>query len=275
MNITIVDKDSIICDIYQYLCNETILALDCEGVDLGRTGEICIIQISTRDRCFLFDVHELTSNCCEMIDVLKNILEDISIVKIIHDCRMDSDALYHLLGIRLVNVHDTQAWDYAIRGVKVSLNNLLSNYDLPQNNERDSNVYVENLRFWATRPLTRKMITWASGDVENLFQIHDRQNCDASSSQRLEASSISEEYVNAVRECLVASVQLHETQIGRFIGPKGKNIRALTEKVPECHLKFRTLGKGGASNTVIVYAPNEKSMNKVRRLLRPFQQKKR
>mmetsp|Transcript_24690 Transcript_24690/g.36395 ORF Transcript_24690/g.36395 Transcript_24690/m.36395 type:complete len:275 (+) Transcript_24690:501-1325(+) len=270
MNVTVVDKDSDICGVFQCLRSESILALDCEGVDLGRTGEICIVQLSTRERCFLFDVHRLTSNCCEMIDELKDILENNSIMKIIHDCKMDSDALYHLLGIRLHNVHDTQAWDQAIRGKEVNLNDLLSTYALPQNNKRDKNMYVSNFRFWATRPLTSKMIDWASGDVGCLFQLHERQNSLASPSQRETGKALSNANLRAVREGRVTVEPLNGRLVGRFIGPKGRNLKSLSNKVPGCFFQFTTIGRGGISNRVVAYAPDERKLNEVRRLLTPY-----
>ena len=53
-----------------------------------------------------------------LIKWLKIILEDQNILKIIHDCRMDSDALYHHFDIKLANVHDTSAWHEKISGIQ-------------------------------------------------------------------------------------------------------------------------------------------------------------
>jgi len=39
---------------------------------------------------------------------LKDPLESTSIVKVMHDCRQDSDALFHLAGIKLTSVFDVQ-----------------------------------------------------------------------------------------------------------------------------------------------------------------------
>lgn len=39
---------------------------------------------------------------------LKSMLEDDSIVKVMHDCRQDSAALYYQMGIKLQNVFDSQ-----------------------------------------------------------------------------------------------------------------------------------------------------------------------
>ena len=96
------------------LLGHPLLALDCEGVDLGRRGEISLIQIATREECFIIDVQgtsdlqrTFTWNT-DVVAVVKPVLEDKKVCKIMHDCKADSDALYHLFGIKLQNVHDTQ-----------------------------------------------------------------------------------------------------------------------------------------------------------------------
>jgi exonuclease 3'-5' domain-containing protein 1 len=87
-----------------------VLALDAEGVDLCRDGELCIIQLGTPSVSFLFDVLNEPKES-PLIKLVKEILKDDTVCKVIHDCKMVCDALYHQYGIRLRNVHDTQAWD--------------------------------------------------------------------------------------------------------------------------------------------------------------------
>lgn len=152
-----------------------LFALDCEGVDLGRTGDICIIQLSTRKSCYLFDVlgHDSSSG---LIQFLKEMLEDATKTKVIHDCKMDADALLHQYGIYLTGVHDTQCWDVLLRdGVPLNLNRTLSAYNCDTNDQRDHGLYRENPRFWATRPITSRMIEWACGDVRHLFDLYSAQ----------------------------------------------------------------------------------------------------
>ena len=43
-----------------------------------------------------------------VVELAKEVLEDGGVCKIVHDCKADSDALFHILGINLNNVHDTQ-----------------------------------------------------------------------------------------------------------------------------------------------------------------------
>ena len=50
--------------------------------------------------------------------LLKQLFEDEKIVKILHDCRQDSLALFYLLGIKLENVFDTSGMDIYIETIK-------------------------------------------------------------------------------------------------------------------------------------------------------------
>ena len=109
------------------------LAFDAEGVDLNRAGRISIVQLATPEKCFLFDVLDITPDH-PVASWLRKPLEDESVKKIVHDCRMDSDALYHKLGITLTNVHDTSCWmNLANPGRMHNLNITLQHYGLDVN----------------------------------------------------------------------------------------------------------------------------------------------
>ena len=79
------------------LAGHKLLSFDCEGVNLGRRGEISLIQLATPEECFLLDVQD-APRTADVVALAKEILEDESVCKIVHDCKADSDALYHLLG---------------------------------------------------------------------------------------------------------------------------------------------------------------------------------
>ena len=128
-----------------------VIALDVEGVDLSRDGVISIVQISTPKQCFLLDMLGKPKDD-PLVNWLRSVLESYSVLKIIHDCRMDSDALYHLLNIRLVNVHDTAVWHRVITGdADQGLNTVLTSNKLQPNVVRDSSVYRDHHDFWAKR----------------------------------------------------------------------------------------------------------------------------
>ena len=120
---------------------ETLLAMDIEGVDLGRHGIVSLIQLATREHCFVFDVQEKAIDD-PLVIWLKMLLQDSNITKIVHDCRMDSDALQHCLGITMQNVHDTSSWHGVLFGeINAGLNNMLNKYNITQNEARDGSIY--------------------------------------------------------------------------------------------------------------------------------------
>ncbi|KAF0693783.1 Aste57867_15282 [Aphanomyces stellatus] len=80
------------------------VGVDCEGVALSRTGRICVISVAVGFHVYLFDVMVAPA----LTEMLKPMLEDTATLKVLHDCRKDSDALFHQFGISLANVFDTQ-----------------------------------------------------------------------------------------------------------------------------------------------------------------------
>ena len=228
-----------------------LLALDVEGVDLSRegvclfsldliscarpdagcAGQCSLVQLAVlvdgeNSQCFLFDVLNKSKED-PMIGFLRGILESDSVLKIIHDCRMDSDALHHLLDIKLANVHDTSAWHYKLTGSEgVNLNDMLQSNGLKPNAVRDSEIYRSNHAFWATRPLTERMVAWAAGDVSLMFKVHALQVGKASPAVAKEAILLTAEHLDMARSAELGRFKV-KVNIGRFIGTRGCNLRAL------------------------------------------------
>jgi hypothetical protein len=94
------------------------IAVDLEGVDLGRHGEICIIQVTTSRRgtpIFLFDVVALGKALFSGGDGLAGLLEDPSLKKLFWDVRSDASALFFQFGVQLRGAVDLQLHDVAQR----------------------------------------------------------------------------------------------------------------------------------------------------------------
>jgi DNA polymerase I-like protein with 3'-5' exonuclease and polymerase domains len=102
--------------------NETSarVSFDCEGVNLSRAGSMEIVSlyvesggaaIEEAGTVFLVDLGgSQTTKRSERIATLKRLFECKEVEKIIHDCKMDCDALFHCCGIRVHNVHDTSCF---------------------------------------------------------------------------------------------------------------------------------------------------------------------
>lgn len=173
--------------------------------------------------------------------------------KIIHDCRMDSDALWHLLHIRLQNVHDTSCWHFSISGREdQNLNSTLMYYGLQPNAERDKSVYDRNNAFWATRPLTSHMIEWASGDVSSMVGLYaaqlSRAGLRAGDHISERARLLSLDALEKARSANVAKIFVRNP--GRFIGAKGVNLRSLQQRT---NTKLYSFGNKGTGNFIVFY----------------------
>jgi len=92
------------------IAREALLQVDDVGVDLegnlDKDGVLELVQISCKDKIFIFDVYGVSKNVLtqkdaensevyeKMMDLMKDVMEDPNICKVFHDCRKDSVALH-------------------------------------------------------------------------------------------------------------------------------------------------------------------------------------
>ena len=105
-------KDAI-SELKQKIEHNTLLAVDCEGVNLSREGTLTIITVATEEKIYIFDVLKLGQ--VTFSSGLGQILEDKSSTKLTFDCRQDSDALWHQFRIKLTGVLDLQLLEVIYR----------------------------------------------------------------------------------------------------------------------------------------------------------------
>ena len=84
---------------------QRIVGVGLEGRELGRRGQLSLISFSTSDAVLMFDVVKLGPELFQQD--LRPLLESPEVMKVFHDVRQASDALFHLYDIRLANVYDT------------------------------------------------------------------------------------------------------------------------------------------------------------------------
>jgi ribonuclease D len=250
--------------IYDESDEEHRIGLDCEGIDLGRQGSLELVSIcfdSDPGQVFLIDFHNAVKGS-ERVVATKKLLESTKVVKIIHDCQMDCDALHHLFGIDMVNVHDTSCYNRIItRRESINLNDLLAQNDIDRNVARSKVIYKVNPKFWATRPMTPNMKTWASGDVSNLLLLATKQDKDvADTSRKQEAVSLSLTFTKSVTDKELQVLRC-KIPIGRFIGSGGTNIRSLQTRTGTVMYPCRERGDGH----FFVYYNTDEALEKVKR----------
>lgn len=106
---SVVDRLDACTEALRYINAYKELAVDCEGYNLGRSGTLTLLQIATPDkRVYLFRIQDPDAREKMMAAGLRAVLESSAVKKIMHDCRNDSDALYHHAGVSLKGVIDTQ-----------------------------------------------------------------------------------------------------------------------------------------------------------------------
>ena len=151
------------------------VALDCEGVRLGRFGRICLLQLQdSKGQVLLCDALRTG-----VVKALAPLLESRQIVKVIHDCREDSAALFHQHGIQLRAVFDTQAAHSVLEkragreAYQASASELLKQYlhIEPEQTELKS-LMLQDPGLWARRPLSKGLVRYALHSVSHLRQLH-------------------------------------------------------------------------------------------------------
>jgi len=167
----------------QHIKKYDVIALDTEGVDLGREGQVTVLQIGTVDKIYLIDILALGEQAFD--GGLRDILENEEVVKIMYDCRKDSDALYHLHKVTLKNVFDCQVADIIIRrnmtgmmpgyvqGYVRSLKAYLGFNEADLQSKVDGKLLMIDPNVWATRPLTATLQRYAAFDVAYIHILRD------------------------------------------------------------------------------------------------------
>jgi len=173
----------------QDILHYSVVAVDCEGVNLSKSGKLCLVQVATPNKVYLFDILK-GGDRMFMERGLLAVLENDRILKVMHDCRRDSEALYFQYGVCLRGVWDSQI-AYAVlaqlQGYKtpypIGLNNLLRSCGCEENAFKDSVKFTMSAmkNFWEVRPMSRIMIAYAAGDVSFLLRAYDAMLHDLSS----------------------------------------------------------------------------------------------
>lgn len=123
--ITLVDSFPILCECLAAISPTTntniSLAIDLEGENLCREGEISILQIMSNisSTVWLVDITVLGRKAFDHVDSngqsLRAILQNPGVKKIFYDVRNDADALFHLYEVDMKGVYDLQLLELAVR----------------------------------------------------------------------------------------------------------------------------------------------------------------
>ncbi|CAE6390775.1 unnamed protein product [Rhizoctonia solani] len=146
------------------LKNCTEIALDLEHNSL-RTykGLVCLIQLSSRTQDWVIDALALR----EEMGILRGVLEDPNVVKVLHGAESDVVWLQRDFGLFIVGLFDTFHASRVLGFPKHSLAALLARYtDFTPDKQYQ-------LADWRIRPLPEEMLHYARADTHYLLHIYD------------------------------------------------------------------------------------------------------
>jgi hypothetical protein len=186
------------------LRQERYIFVDCEGSDLSKGswrngalqeggslhGQLCLIQIgTTTGQVYAFDIVELGARAFDL--GLRHLLEDPNIIKVVHDFRQDSDALWHQFEVSSNSLFDCQLCDVLIRrlngpkttyvmgSAKLLSANGIEAQSIPGYGvlTQDQKLLIherfsEDRHLWERRPLPADMIAYAKADIFPLPRLH-------------------------------------------------------------------------------------------------------
>eukprot|EP01041_Mallomonas_annulata_P002830 gene2830-5558_t len=214
--------------------DKTSLAFDVEGNNLSRLGLPTLVSIGVCEgdevKVFIFDL--LRSNVKE-IDVLKHILEDGNVEKIVHDCRQDSDALYTFHAITICGLFDTSVAQTVVSGdiKRLSLSDCLTrNGSSVRRREQkfSHDFYSRNPNYWGIRPVTEQMLQYAADDIYQLFELREKILLRASTEQAAAILEGSERAAFSFRGLTFQElVIVPKLKFGLVIGPRGSTLQSI------------------------------------------------
>ncbi|XP_078262229.1 piRNA biogenesis protein EXD1 [Rhinoraja longicauda] len=166
-----------------HIKQQNVIGVAVKGINVCRFGKLCWIQISTKNRIYCFDIFLL--GAATFRNGLKMILEDSNILKVIHDCRLLSDCLYHQYRVDLTNVFDTQVADVLqfsteTGGLLPSCVStleecLVHHLSLPRTKIRSlqhsASALKVNPKVWSCRPLPSRLLQSAGLEVMFLLSL--------------------------------------------------------------------------------------------------------
>ncbi|ESP04770.1 hypothetical protein LOTGIDRAFT_65115, partial [Lottia gigantea] len=175
--------DALFHEAIKFIAERPTIGFAAEGIDIGREGKLCWIQIDAGGSIFLFDMLNLGTDGLKQ--GLKNIIQSESILKVVHDCRLISDLLHHQFRVQMLNIFDTQV-AHALayreqnrkdlpRYVPGLASCLYEHLDLP-----DEQIHIIRIReqaksedqeIWAERPAPRWLLDAASKHVKHLLDL--------------------------------------------------------------------------------------------------------
>ena len=171
------------------------VAVDFEGVNLCRTGELCLAQVARRSGpVLLLDIVTMGAEEAFEAGRLRELLESECVLKIGYDGRADADALFHRHACMMCNFYDVQVafglwrdakndrWDPFVKGLKRAMEECTSiepaqKKEMAALQDEGRCIFAPerggSYEAWMTRPMDKRLMEYAAADVQHLHAMKD------------------------------------------------------------------------------------------------------
>lgn len=153
------------------------IGVDCEGTQIGRFGNLSLLQLATDEEVFLVDV---AVGGAGIVEPLSPLFGSRDVVKVFHDCREDASLLLERHGTPLVAVFDTQVGHQlwlersGLEAYQASAAEVLRTFQLGlYRAHRWSELEKKPIRpqLWGSRPLDPAAVRYAVEGVAHLLPL--------------------------------------------------------------------------------------------------------
>jgi hypothetical protein len=169
----------------------SMIAIDIEGVKLGRSGTVSLVQVAvSENEVYCFDILALGNAIFSKKEDLGEILESERILKLFYDCRIDGDVLKAKYKVELRHAYDLQVLytfvfqpvaDPFLKGLQHVLQrpgimvcqDKLSEKVVQIKKEMKAVFLKENgSQIFMRRPLSNEILLYCAADVVYLFRMY-------------------------------------------------------------------------------------------------------
>ncbi len=161
----------------QELSSKLFVAVDTEFRRTSKNNmRLALLQVNDEDETFLIDALKIPDP-----EEHASFLFNSSVIKILHSCKEDLEAIYSWTNQEMVNIFDTQISEAFLGGdYSISYQGLVENRlgIILDKKETRSN--------WTRRPLSNSQLKYAALDVEYLIYLYKEQKKELKDSNKLE-----------------------------------------------------------------------------------------
>lgn len=173
---TLIDSKEDLAFLNEELMSKSFVAVDTEFRRTKKDNmRLALLQINDGEEIYLIDTVSITNPKDDI-----NFLFSESVLKILHSCKEDLEAIYSWTNYKMVNIFDTQlAHSFFNDDYSISYQSLVEKYlgiSLEKSETRSN---------WIKRPLSEAQLKYASLDVEYLIHLYHEQKIELLRSNKL------------------------------------------------------------------------------------------